>query len=241
MNIVTHRFRGFSNRENSLDGFRNALEAGVKFYEFDLRLTKDGVPVLNHDRFLVNSTGEQYDIVTSFFHEVMKFSERSFEKATVNKVHNHAESETEKLTSAPKKNEPEKLTSAPKKNEPEKITVNFQKGEIRKLTEDSSKSETETNLVVTLQEVLDLFVEKKRDESKIFVDIKDFGGEKTILKELKDRNLLPHTVIVSWLPEVLFEINRLEPTLPLCFSHNYIGSAVVYQITKFFLKERNIF
>jgi Glycerophosphoryl diester phosphodiesterase len=107
MNIVTHRFRGFSNRENSLDGFRNALEAGVKFYEFDLRLTKDGVPVLNHDRFLVNSTGEQYDIVTSFFHEVMKFSERSFEKATVNKVHNHAESETEKLTSAPKKNEPE--------------------------------------------------------------------------------------------------------------------------------------
>ncbi len=72
MNIVTHRFRGISERENSFTGFKNALESGVKYFEFDVRLTSDAVPVINHDRLFKTASGIKIDIVTSTFDQLMR-------------------------------------------------------------------------------------------------------------------------------------------------------------------------
>ncbi len=160
MNIVTHRFRGFSERENSYSGFKNALESGVKYFEFDVRLTSDSVPVINHDRYIETASGRKIDIVTSSFDQIMR------------SVGNHSIVER----------------------------------------------------IMSLAEALDLFKSKMKNDSKIFVDIKDFVEEKQLLNEIKLRTLEENVVIVSWLPEVLFATHSLEPELPLCFSHNFIRS-----------------
>ncbi|MBR2427607.1 MAG: hypothetical protein IKB16_12800 [Lentisphaeria bacterium] len=50
--------------ENSLMGVKAAYEAGCDFVEFDVRVTKDGVPVLQHDSTLdrnSDGTGSFYD------------------------------------------------------------------------------------------------------------------------------------------------------------------------------------
>ena len=50
--------------ENSLMGVKSAYEAGCDFVEFDVRVTKDGIPVLQHDNTLdrnSDGTGSFYD------------------------------------------------------------------------------------------------------------------------------------------------------------------------------------
>ncbi|MFI7412325.1 glycerophosphodiester phosphodiesterase [Streptomyces sp. NPDC049627] len=46
---VAHRGDPYRVRENTLDSLRSALELGADAVEVDVRLTKDGVPVLLHD------------------------------------------------------------------------------------------------------------------------------------------------------------------------------------------------
>ena len=168
MNIVTHRFRGFSEFENTFTGFKNALESGVKYFEFDVRLTSDNVPIINHDRYFKPYTNRKIDIVTSTFDELMK-------------------------------------------------SVN--------------NSSPDTG-IMTLSEALDLFKSKMRAESRIFIDIKDYGEENQILNEIKIRALEGNVIIVSWLPEVLFAVHNLEPEIPLCFSHNFIRSKLLFNVMK---------
>ncbi len=168
MNIVTHRFRGFSEFENTFTGFKNALESGVKYFEFDVRLTSDNVPIINHDRYFKPYTNRKIDIVTSTLDELMK-------------------------------------------------SVN--------------NSSPDTG-IMTLSEALDLFKSKMRAESRIFIDIKDYGEENQILNEIKIRALEENVIIVSWLPEVLFAVHNLEPEIPLCFSHNFIKSKLLFNMMK---------
>lgn len=52
MRVVSHRLRGFDDRDASLKGLKAALEAGVREFEFDLRASKDGVLVVNHNKDL---------------------------------------------------------------------------------------------------------------------------------------------------------------------------------------------
>lgn len=176
MKIVTHRFRGFSERENSFQGFRNALNAGVTAFELDVRLTLDGVPVINHDRHTQTSGGRKVDLVSNNFLDIESFFGGSDRLKTL----------------------------------------------------------------MTLEEALDLFSSMKQEQSKIFVDIKDFGEEEKILSLIKDRGLNENVVVVSWLPEVLFGIHRIDPHLPLCFSHNYISSRLQFDLMKEFLTSNAI-
>ncbi|WP_406453947.1 glycerophosphodiester phosphodiesterase [Streptomyces sp. NBC_01622] len=49
---VGHRGDPYCARENTLDSLRSALEQGADVVEFDVRVTRDGVPVLLHDETL---------------------------------------------------------------------------------------------------------------------------------------------------------------------------------------------
>ncbi|MFJ4695686.1 glycerophosphodiester phosphodiesterase [Streptomyces sp. NPDC088766] len=49
---VAHRGDPYRVRENTLDSLRSALEQGADAVEIDVRLTRDGVPVLLHDETL---------------------------------------------------------------------------------------------------------------------------------------------------------------------------------------------
>ncbi|MGW8377887.1 glycerophosphodiester phosphodiesterase [Streptomyces sp. ODS28] len=49
---VAHRGAPYAARENTLTAFRAALAAGADAVELDVRLTRDGVPVVLHDRTL---------------------------------------------------------------------------------------------------------------------------------------------------------------------------------------------
>lgn len=57
MLIYGHRGAAGEASENTLLGFRRALEVGVDGVEFDVRATADGVPVVLHDRLLRRTTG----------------------------------------------------------------------------------------------------------------------------------------------------------------------------------------
>ena len=47
--LVSHRFRGFSPHENTIQGLNAALDFGVAQVEFDIRVTKCGTPLIYHD------------------------------------------------------------------------------------------------------------------------------------------------------------------------------------------------
>ena len=55
--VVGHRGVPVLHQENSLAGYRRAIELGVPAIEMDVRLTADGVPVLVHDDDLRRLTG----------------------------------------------------------------------------------------------------------------------------------------------------------------------------------------
>lgn len=168
MNIATHRFRGFDANENTSTGFLNALSEGVKYFEFDVRITTDRIPVVNHDHSTENQFKLIVNIPKSKYHEIKSIKY--------------------------------KLSSAPG--------------------------------IMTLDECLDIFMTGKKEQSKIFIDIKDFGEEEKIYQMLSKRSLLNQTVIVSWLPEVLFSFHRIDPKIPLCFSHNLIQNPIKYLAQK---------
>ncbi len=176
MNIATHRFRGFDSNENTSIGFLNALSKGVKYFEFDVRITTDRIPVVNHDHSTENQFQSIVDITKSKYHEIREIKY--------------------------------KHSSAPG--------------------------------IMTLEECLDIFKKGKKDQSKIFIDIKDFGEEEKIYQMLSMRSLLDHSVIVSWLPEVLFSFHRIDPKLPLCFSHNLIQNPIKYFAQKIGYGNQNI-
>ncbi len=59
--LVTHRFRGFSEYENTIAGLTSALDFGVQLLEFDVRASKTGLPVVYHDEYAKDSRGtKQY-------------------------------------------------------------------------------------------------------------------------------------------------------------------------------------
>ncbi len=49
---VAHRGDPYRHRENTIDSLRSALQLGADAVEIDVRLTRDGVPVLLHDETL---------------------------------------------------------------------------------------------------------------------------------------------------------------------------------------------
>ena len=56
-NLISHRFRGFSKHENTLDGLLSALEFGVQLLEFDVRVASCGTPMVYHDQYARDKDG----------------------------------------------------------------------------------------------------------------------------------------------------------------------------------------
>lgn len=54
--VAAHRGDWFYAPENSLQGFQNCIDIGVDILEIDVRLTKDGIPVIIHDLTLDRTT-----------------------------------------------------------------------------------------------------------------------------------------------------------------------------------------
>ena len=62
--LIAHRGASAEKPENTLGAFRRALALGVDGIELDVRVTRDGVPVVFHDASLRRLTGEPGRIAT---------------------------------------------------------------------------------------------------------------------------------------------------------------------------------
>ncbi|MFI5684842.1 glycerophosphodiester phosphodiesterase [Streptomyces sp. NPDC051636] len=67
---VAHRGDPYRFRENTLDSLRSALDQGADAVEIDVRLTRDGVPVLLHDETLKRLWEQDRPIVSLSAEEV---------------------------------------------------------------------------------------------------------------------------------------------------------------------------
>ncbi|WP_314219084.1 glycerophosphodiester phosphodiesterase [Streptomyces zaehneri] len=61
---VAHRGDPYRFRENTVDSLRSALDRGADAVEFDVRLTRDGVPVLLHDETLKRLWGQDRPLLS---------------------------------------------------------------------------------------------------------------------------------------------------------------------------------
>ncbi|HSX45866.1 MAG TPA: glycerophosphodiester phosphodiesterase [Candidatus Saccharimonadia bacterium] len=70
MKIIGHRgARGLA-PENTLASLRKGLEHHADQLEFDLRVTKDGIVVLNHDSYMRDASGRKLTIKTHSYEEL---------------------------------------------------------------------------------------------------------------------------------------------------------------------------
>jgi len=60
--LISHRFRGFSSYENTIEGLKNALDFGVKQVEFDIRVSRCGTPLIYHDEFALDQHTQKHYI-----------------------------------------------------------------------------------------------------------------------------------------------------------------------------------
>jgi glycerophosphoryl diester phosphodiesterase len=60
--IIAHRTSPLDAPENSLEGIRRSAELGADYVEIDVRLTRDGVPVMLHDGLLLRTTWRPWPI-----------------------------------------------------------------------------------------------------------------------------------------------------------------------------------
>ncbi len=68
--LISHRFRGFSPIENSVEGLIAALDFGVLNLEFDIRAARCGTPMIYHDEYAMDGQGNRRihaDIMASDF------------------------------------------------------------------------------------------------------------------------------------------------------------------------------
>lgn len=70
--MVGHRGVVKLHQENSLAGFRRAIELGIPAVELDVRLTADRVPVVLHDADLARLTGDLLDVRDLTWDQVSK-------------------------------------------------------------------------------------------------------------------------------------------------------------------------
>ena len=57
--LISHRFRGFSEHENTIAGLIAALDFGVQIVEFDIRVAKCGTPLIYHDEYAKDKAGKK--------------------------------------------------------------------------------------------------------------------------------------------------------------------------------------
>lgn len=91
MKVIGHRGAKGLAPENTAKGLKKALEYGVDGVEFDLRVTKDGVPILNHDPYITTANGHKFLITHHDYAELKGQSPNlaTFEEAMMT-VHKRA-------------------------------------------------------------------------------------------------------------------------------------------------------
>lgn len=62
MTVIAHRGNSSEAPENTLAAFRSAADNNFPFIEVDVHLTKDGVPVVVHDRYLNRTSDHRFPI-----------------------------------------------------------------------------------------------------------------------------------------------------------------------------------
>jgi len=67
MSIIAHRGNSSEAPENTLSAFQEALNVGSDYIEFDVHLTKDGIPVVIHDETIGRTTDGEESL---FIHEL---------------------------------------------------------------------------------------------------------------------------------------------------------------------------
>lgn len=77
----------------------------------------------------------------------------------------------------------------------------------------------QNQMLMTLDECLKVLKGNNRFNSKLCIDIKDAGLEEQYVEMIRSNNVLNQVVIASWIPQVLIRIHKLEPSIPLVFSH----------------------
>jgi glycerophosphoryl diester phosphodiesterase len=70
--IIGHRGVAAYAPENTLDGLHTAADMGIEWVEFDVKLTKDGVPILFHDETLERTTNGGDRLVAQVTYEEIK-------------------------------------------------------------------------------------------------------------------------------------------------------------------------
>jgi len=78
--VVAHRGMAPGYPENTLLAFRHAFELGVDYIEVDLRMTKDGVPVILHDDTLDRTTDGKGEVSELTLAEIKKLDAGSIAK-----------------------------------------------------------------------------------------------------------------------------------------------------------------
>jgi glycerophosphoryl diester phosphodiesterase len=68
--LIAHRGACFDAPENSLQAFQIAMDQGARRIEFDVQLTRDGVPIVCHDATTERMTGRHLEIEFSTLAEI---------------------------------------------------------------------------------------------------------------------------------------------------------------------------
>jgi len=72
MRIIAHRGASAYAPENTLEAFRLAIAMGSKDFEFDIHRTKDGVLVVNHNYYVIDSLEKKRHIAKLYFADLRK-------------------------------------------------------------------------------------------------------------------------------------------------------------------------
>ena len=72
--VVAHRGNAAEYPENTLPALRSALALGVRYIEFDVHLSSDGIPVVLHDASLRRTAGIEGDALSLRWSELEKIS-----------------------------------------------------------------------------------------------------------------------------------------------------------------------
>ncbi|HKY44532.1 MAG TPA: glycerophosphodiester phosphodiesterase family protein, partial [Pyrinomonadaceae bacterium] len=72
--IIGHRGASAVAPENTMAAFREAIAAGSDGIEFDVRLTRDAVPIIIHDNTLRRTTGLRHRVADLTWPELEKLN-----------------------------------------------------------------------------------------------------------------------------------------------------------------------
>lgn len=150
--LISHRFRGFSDRESTLDGLTAALDFGVQQIEFDIRLSACGTPLMTHDEAARDRYGRLIPICMIMARD----------RAALGGDFAH---------------------------------------------------------MPLAEEVFDVIAQHPNQSCNLLIDVKDGGFEGMLYALCAAYGLRERALWVSWLPEVLYALNEIDPKARLCLSH----------------------